>query len=134
MREKNEVHNKYFFNKFNNKYLFLIIGILILILLIKGYTNNEQLTQKNALSLTGFIFKSSVLSSNLNQQPGIEGKDAWIESSAPNRNYGASITIDINAVDTQRALIEFNLSGVIPTANIQNARSEERRVGKECDR
>jgi hypothetical protein len=55
------------------------------------------------------------------EQPGSEGKDAYINSGSATRNYGASTTIDLATTDAKRGLIEFNLSGVPSGATITNA-------------
>ncbi len=52
-------------------------------------------------------------------QSGTEGKDAHIDSSTPNRNFGASTSMIIS--NTERMLLEFDLSDVTETANIVNA-------------
>ncbi len=52
-------------------------------------------------------------------QLGTEGKDAHIDSSTPNRNFGASTSMIIS--NTERMLLEFDLSDVTETANIVNA-------------
>ena len=56
---------------------------------------------------------------NLTIQPGTEGKDAHIDSATQNRNYGASDLMIIS--NTERMLLEFNLSSVTSAANIVNA-------------
>jgi hypothetical protein len=75
-----------------------------------------------ALMILAVVLVSNFISApSFTSQPGIEGKDAYIDSGQQNRNYGASTTINVNAVDSMRGLIEFNLSGISPTANITNA-------------
>ena len=55
------------------------------------------------------------------EQPGSEGKDAYIDSGTKTYNYGADTEIDVRGDDSRRVLIEFNLSSIPANASISSA-------------
>ncbi|MBW2980810.1 DNRLRE domain-containing protein [Candidatus Woesearchaeota archaeon] len=64
------------------------------------------------------------------EQPGSEGKDTHIRGGYPNRNYGAEGEIQVKGDQSQRSLIEFNLSDIPSSSLIENATLELYVTGK----
>ncbi|MFA5764331.1 MAG: LamG-like jellyroll fold domain-containing protein, partial [archaeon] len=96
-------------------FICLFISIFLITLFIFNLTSSDS--SRKLFSINGY----SIIEQSTIFQPGNEGKDAYVESSSPTRNYGADTTINIRATDAARSLIEFNLSEIDSASIITNA-------------